>query len=119
MPHAPKAAHQPLSDQALALVAARFRLLGEPSRLKLINVLEAGEKNVSELMEATGLNQANVSRHLQALTDGGILARRKDGPRVYYEIADQGIFSLCELVCGSVQRHLAGFSRAFDQPAAD
>jgi ArsR family transcriptional regulator len=102
-----------LSDEALDLIAGRFRALGEASRLKLIQALEAGEKNVSELMRATGLTQANASRHLQTLTDAGILGRRKQGLNVLYSIADPGIFKLCEHVCGSVQRRLARRAKAF------
>lgn len=102
-----------LSDEALDLIAGRFRALGEASRLKLIQALEAGEKSVSELMRATGLTQANASRHLQTLTDAGILGRRKQGLNVLYSIADPGIFKLCEHVCGSVQRRLARRAKAF------
>ena len=102
-----------LSDEALELIAARFRVLGEPSRLKLIRALEGGELSVSDLIEKTGLTQANASRHLQTLTQAGILGRRRDGTSVIYHIADPGIFRLCELVCGSVQTLLARHASAF------
>ena len=96
-----------LSDDALELIAARFRVLGEASRLKLIQALQPGEKSVSDLLLATGLKQANASGHLQTLTHAGILSRRKEGLKVIYSIADPGIFKLCEYVCGSVKRRLA------------
>ena len=102
-----------VSDQALELIAARFRVLGEPSRLKLIASLESGEKNVTDLVKATGLTQANVSRHLQTLTAAGILCRRKEGLTVIYAIADPSIFDLCEHVCGSLQKRLAEHAKAF------
>lgn len=102
-----------LPPRALELIASRFRVLGEASRLKLISALQAGEKNVGELVAATGLNQANVSRHLQSLTDAGILFRRKDGLNVIYAIADPSIFDLCDLVCGSMQKRLAEHAKAF------
>ncbi len=98
---------QALSEQGLELIAARFRVLGEASRLKLIQALQPGEKSVSDLLRATGLTQANASRHLQTLTQAGILSRRKEGLKVIYTIADPGIFRLCEHVCGSVKRRLA------------
>ncbi len=95
-----------LSPEALDLIAARFKLLGEPSRLKLLIALEGGAMNVSELVEATSLTQANVSRHLGALTEGGILMRRRDGLNMYYEIDAPEVFELCESVCGSLQKRL-------------
>lgn len=109
----PTKTRRELSPHALELVAARFRILGEASRLKLINELKSGEMNVSELVRATGLTQANVSRHLQTLTHAGILSRRKEGLNVIYSVADPGIFQLCDLVCGSVEKRLAQHVRAF------
>ena len=103
-----------LSDRALDLVAARFRVLGEASRLKLLQALRSGEKSVSDLLHATGLAQANASRHLQTLTEAGILSRRKQGLKVIYSIADPEIFNLCEHVCGSVQRRFAQHARLFE-----
>jgi ArsR family transcriptional regulator len=108
-----KPAHAALSDPALELIAARFKVLSEPMRLKLIIALESGEKNVGQLVEATGGTQANISRHLQSLTEAGILGRRKEGLMVYYFIADPTIFDLCENVCGSLQKRLDAHSRAF------
>ncbi len=94
-----------LSDEALRLVANRFKALSEPTRLKLIMSLREGERNVSELVQTTGSTQANVSRQLQTLTQAGILGRRKEGLKVYYSIADRAVFDLCEVVCGSLQNH--------------
>lgn len=109
-----KRAHYALPEPALELIAARFRVLGEPNRLKLIIALEAGEKSVTELVKSTHLTQANVSRHLQTLTEAGILGRRKEGLNVIYSIADPTIFELCEHVCGSVQKRLAKNVKAFE-----
>lgn len=95
---------QTLTDEALDLIAGRFKALSDPLRLKLIIALESGEKNVSELVESTGKLQTNVSRQLQQLTDSGVLARRRQGPCVYYRIADSAIFDLCRHVCGSLQK---------------
>ena len=107
-----KSAHRALSPEALELVASRFRVLGEANRLRLIQTLNDGERCVGELTELTGLTQANASRHLQTLSDAGILKRRKDGLNVFYAIADPGIFNLCEHVCGSLQQHIESHDRA-------
>ncbi len=95
-----------LPDGALELVARRFAVLAEPMRLRLIQALFDGEKNVTELVEATGSTQANVSRHLQTLTGAQILSRRKEGLQVFYQISDPTIPKLCELVCGSLEKSL-------------
>jgi ArsR family transcriptional regulator len=102
-----------LNDRALELVARRFGVLAEPMRLRLIQALIPGEKNVNGLVEATGGTQANISRHLQTLTQAHILARRKDGLQVFYSIADPSIFHLCELVCGSIEQQLENQTAAF------
>ena len=103
-----------LSDSALELIAARFRTLGEANRLKLLSQLEQGAKSVSELMEATGLRQANVSRHLQTLTDAGLLTRERRGSAVIYSIADPSIFELCRQVCGGIQKQLQRRANIFN-----
>lgn len=97
----------PLSEDALHLVARRFAVLAEPMRLRLLQVLFNGEKNVTELVEATGGTQANISRHLQTLTAAHILSRRKEGLQVFYRISDPTIPKLCDLVCGSLEKSLA------------
>ena len=102
-----------LSDQAVQLIARRFRALSEPMRLKLVMALMSGPRNVGELVEVTAASQANVSRHLHTLTDAGILSREKKGLFVYYQIADTSIFDLCELVCGRLEEFLQGQVDAF------
>lgn len=101
------AKHPHLPDGALELVARRFAVLAEPMRLRLIQALFDGEKNVTDLVAATGGTQANVSRHLQTLTAAHILGRRKDGLQVFYRVADPSIVKLCELVCGSLEKQLS------------
>lgn len=83
-------------------VADRFRALGEPARLRILNALRDGEAAVGELVEATGLTQANLSKHLQMLYSLGFVKRRKQGVFVYYGLADDDIFRLCDIMCGRV-----------------
>ena len=56
------------------------------------------------VIDATGLNQANLSKHLQILHAGGFVVRRRDGLFVIYEIADRSVFTLCDLMCGQLKR---------------
>ena len=95
----------PLSDQMVELVARRFRMLGEPIRLRILQVLERGERSVGDVTEILGATQPNISKHLQALHDAGLLSRRRQGNSIYYSIADPVVFKLCELVCKGAEEH--------------
>jgi DNA-binding transcriptional ArsR family regulator len=96
----------PLPDELVELIARRFRVIGEPMRIRLLDRLRTGEASVNELAAALDASQQNVSKHLGVLADAGILGRRKDGNHVYYRIVDEGVFGLCEQVCGSLQAQL-------------
>ncbi len=94
----------PLPDDLVELIAARFRALSEPTRLKLLGRLREGEATVHELSQPMGTTPQNVSKHLGVLQRAGIVARRKQGNFAYFRIVDEGVFSLCEAVCGSLQQ---------------
>jgi DNA-binding transcriptional ArsR family regulator len=96
--------HVPLTRPLLERLAARFRALGEVNRLAILSALLAGERSVTELLEATGLGQANVSKHLLLLYQEGFVTRRKEGLHVYYSLADEDVFHICDLMCGRLQR---------------
>lgn len=91
-----------LSDDLVELVAERFRALGEPTRIKLLDRLREGEATVLELTALVGTTQQNVSKHLTVLQHAGIVARRKQGTYSYYRISDETVYMLCEAVCGSL-----------------
>lgn len=92
-----------LTPELFDLVADRFRALGEPTRLRILNALREGERTVSELMEETELGQANVSKHLQLLHSMGFVERRKEGLYVHYRLANEDVFHLCDLMCGRLE----------------
>ena len=96
----------PLPDELAELIARRFRVVGEPMRIRLLDRLREGEASVNELTEALGASQQNISKHLAVLAEAGVLGRRKAGTYVYYRIVDEGVFALCEQVCGSLQQQL-------------
>ena len=96
---------KPLAPDTLRAVALRFKVLAEPARLEVLNALRAAPLNVSELIEATGLNQANLSKHLQLLHASGFVTRHRDGLFVIYALADASVFTLCDIMCGQLQRH--------------
>ena len=91
-----------LTSEQIALVAERFRVLGEPVRLELMNALRTGERTVGELVEETGLGTANVSKHLQLLHGSGFVTRRKEGLYVHYGLASEDVFRLCDIMCGRI-----------------
>lgn len=95
-----------LSPAALQLVAEFFKVLSESSRLQIVCRLRKGPKNVSEIIELTGLGQANVSKHLKILAQAGIVTREQQGVCVYYQIANPFVFELCELVCNSLSQQI-------------
>lgn len=108
----------PLPDDLVELIARRFRAVGEPMRIRLLDRLRDGEATVGDLSEALDASQQNVSKHLAVLADAGILGRRKDGTHVYYWIVDEGVLQLCEDVCGSLQQQLKTLSALVDLGAA-
>lgn len=100
-----------ISDEGLALIASRFRVLGDPLRLRLLLHLEDRERNVSELVTLTGAGQTSISRHLQALAAAGMVTRRKEGQNAYYSVAEAEVLALCRLVCGSLKKRLSRQAR--------
>lgn len=105
--------HKELTPEALELVAARFKVLAEPLRLRIIHELQAGEMSVSEITEAVESTQPNVSKHLKMLQDAGLVARRQEGNNVYCSIADETVFELCDVVCSSLRQRLETHAGAF------
>ena len=97
----------PLPEDLAELIARRFRALGDPLRVRLLDLLRDGEQTVNALAEQLDAGQQNVSKHLAVLADAAMVARRKEGTHVYYRIADDGVFALCEQVCGSLQSQLS------------
>jgi DNA-binding transcriptional ArsR family regulator len=88
------------------LIAERFRVLGEPMRIRLLDALREAPATVQQLQQATGASQQNVSKHLGVLLRSGLVSRRKDGNFSLYSIADEGVFELCEQVCGGMRRRV-------------
>lgn len=97
---------KPLPPEAYDLMSERFQALGAPSRLALLSTLMEGERTVHELVEATGLTQTNVSRHLAVLRQAGLVARKARGNEALYSIGDPSIEALCHLVCDSLAERL-------------
>jgi DNA-binding transcriptional ArsR family regulator len=104
---APPPVPHPLPDPLVELLAQRFRVLGEPTRIKLLDHLRDGAESVGQLQAALGATQQNLSKHLGVLHAAGMVSRTKDGNRTLYAISDPSVFELCDQVCGSLRRQLA------------
>lgn len=97
-----------LSDEAIELVAARLRMLGDPARLRILRELLRNECSVLELAERVELQQPSVSKHLSVLRSEGIVARRQEGLHSFYSVADESVSELCEIVCEGLAKRLTG-----------
>lgn len=106
----------PLPEPLIELVAQRFRVLGEPMRIKLLDRLRERDATVGELQEQLGASQQNISKHLGILLAAGMVARTKQGNHSRYAISDPAVFDLCDQVCGGVRRQLQDLE-AILQPA--
>lgn len=99
--------HKRLEPETLEAVADRFKVLAEPARLAILNALREMPMSVTSLIDETGLNQANLSKHLQLLYMHGFVQRRREGLHVYYSLADTSVFALCDIMCKQLKRHVA------------
>jgi DNA-binding transcriptional ArsR family regulator len=95
-----------MSWEALQLVAMRFRALGEPIRLRILQILQDGEMTVTALATEVGSTQPNISKHLKVLQDGGLVKKRQAGTSALYSIADEMVFELCDIVCSRLRDRL-------------
>lgn len=98
------------------MLAAWFAALADPSRLALLWQLKQGEANVGQLVAATGIGQASVSKHLATLRQAGLVDSRRAGPSVIYRIADPALEQICTLVCDSVAARQSALAAAVSQP---
>jgi DNA-binding transcriptional ArsR family regulator len=105
--------------QVATTLAERFRLLSEPSRLRLIGLLGGGRRCVGELATELGCSQANASKHLGLLADAGLLERRRVGLNCYYSISDPAVFALCDAAWASLCRQVDARAAAVRGIAAE
>ncbi len=94
---------RPLPEPVVDLLAERFRAIGEPLRIRILDQLRDGPMTVAELTAALDANQQNVSKHLGVLLRVGIVAREKRGTSSSYSLADRLVIDLCDSVCASLR----------------
>lgn len=101
MPNLPSA--QPTTDDVFDMAAELFRIMSAPMRLKILNCLSDGEKNVSYLLSKIDTTQPNMSQHLTTLYQAGILGKRREGVQIHYRIVDERVAKLCRAVCSKIE----------------
>jgi DNA-binding transcriptional ArsR family regulator len=107
---------RPLTDRTRDLMAVRFRALGEPTRLKILERLFRSPASVGEILAAVGGTQANISKHLATLRAGRLVARRREGNHLVYGISDPALEKICAIVCDAVAREADADARAVVPP---
>ena len=101
---------RPIPEDLAEMIAARLRVIGDSSRIRILDQLRDGELSVTTLAERLETSQQNVSKHLGILHQAGIVSRRKDGTSALYSVADESVYELCEQICGGLQSRLAELS---------
>lgn len=97
----------PIPPELAELIATRLRVIGDPTRIRILDLLRGGERSVGEIAERLGTSQQNASKHLGVLLQAGIVGRRKEGTSSLFSVADEGVYELCEQVCGGLQLQLS------------
>ena len=97
----------PIPVDLAELIAARLRAIGDANRIRILDLLRDGELPVAQIAERLGTSQQNASKHLGVLSQSGIVTRRKSGTSALYRVADEGVYELCEQVCGDLRQQAA------------
>lgn len=105
---------RPIPETLAEVIAERFRVIGDPMRIRLLDRLREESATVGQLQHDLGSSQQNVSKHLGVLHRAGIVSRAKEGTAVRYAISDQSVFEICELVCGGLRRQLDELAEVLD-----
>ncbi len=116
---APLALDPHTMQQVFESVARYFGVLGEPTRLRILHAICQEEKCVNDIIKATGMAQANVSRHLGLMYQAGLLSRRREGTQIFYRVADQMFVELCRSVTVQVVSRMDELGRCGANQAAN
>ena len=107
---------RPIPMGLAEMIAGRLRVIGDPNRIRILDQLRDGELSVMEITERLGTSQQNASKHLGVLHSAGIVGRRKEGTSVFYRVVDEGVYELCEQVCGGLEKQLSELQALVEAP---
>lgn len=105
---------RPIPGDLAEMIAERLRVIGDPTRIRILDLLRGSEMTVTEITRELGASQQNVSKHLGILHQAGVVSRRKQGTHALYKVADRSVFDLCERVCGGLELHVAGLQEVVE-----
>lgn len=105
---------RPIPAPLATMIAERFRVIGDPMRIRLLDRLREQSATVGELQSTLGSSQQNVSKHLGILHRAGIVSRTREGTAVRYAIADASVFAICELACGGIRQQIEEMADVLD-----
>jgi DNA-binding transcriptional ArsR family regulator len=106
----------PIPMDLAELIAARLRVIGDARRIRILDALRDGELTVAQITARLGTSQQNASKHLGILLQTGVVARRKEGTSSYYSVVDEGVYDVCEQVCGGLRQQLSGLQALVGDP---
>ncbi|HQT93312.1 MAG TPA: metalloregulator ArsR/SmtB family transcription factor [Thermoanaerobaculaceae bacterium] len=106
------------SEQLLERIADRLKAMADPMRLRILHVLQDGERCVTDILGIVGGSQANVSKHLSVLRRVGLVECRREGVNMFYRIEDPTVFAICATVCDSLERQVNAEKREIEQGRA-
>jgi ArsR family transcriptional regulator len=87
-----------LSNERLQLIANRARALGDPTRIRILSVLERGRQPVGQIAERAATRQSTASKHLQVLFHAGLVQRRRDASAVFYWLTSDDVLRCCKFL---------------------
>lgn len=105
----------PIPAGLAELIAERLKVIGDPNRIRILDLLRQGERTVGDIADELSTSQQNASKHLGVLQQAGIVGRRKQGTSTYCRVVDASVFDLCELVCGGLQDHVDQLATVMEQ----
>ena len=105
----------PIPPDLAELIADRLRVIGDPDRIRILDLLRKQERTIGELADELATSQQNASKHVGVLQQAGIVGRRKQGTSTYCRVVDASVFDLCELVCGGLQDHVNQLATVMEQ----
>ena len=90
------ALNQVPGDRELEFKSRIFKVIGDSNRLKILEILRAGENCQCEIIPLIAQSQPTVSRHLKLLEEAGLLSSRKEGTKMFYKVVDRRVFKIID-----------------------